>query len=217
MRQLLTESALLSFLSGLAGLALSFWITRALFAFLPQTHQLIVLDLQPDHRAFEFTFCVAIVTGLLFGIAPALQATRGAVASSLKNDSVASIGRSRMHWIDFRRVLVASQVALSLLLLIGATLLVRSLRNLKETNYGFSPEKVLLFTMKPQREDLRWRANPAHRRGGIPPCQRVAWSRQRGMGGKRTSRQPGRSRHNRFTFDRRNCAAACRCGHTTFF
>ncbi|MGA8593750.1 MAG: ABC transporter permease [Bryobacteraceae bacterium] len=182
LRQLLTESALLSFLGGSAGLALSFWMTRALFSFLPQTHQLIVLDLQPDHRALEFTFCVAIVTGLFFGIAPALRATRGAVASALKNDSAASIGRSRTSWIDFRQFLVASQVALSLLLLIGAALLVRSLRNLKETDYGFAPEKVLLFTMKPQHEVYdgeqirRIAAEVSRRVSELPGVVSAAWA-----------------------------------------
>jgi predicted permease len=173
LRQLLTESMLLSFLGGAAGLVLSFSMTAALFAYLPQTHRLIVLDLEPDRRAIAFTFCVALLTGAVFGLVPAWQTAGGAVADALKMGS---------GWLSFRRVLVSAQVALSLLLIMGAALLIQSLRNLRLGDYGFAPERVLLFTMKPQREvysaeRIRQIAAELRRRvGELPGVTNVAWA-----------------------------------------
>ena len=100
-----------------------------------------------------FTFVLALVTGLLFGLVPAFGATRGHEAATLKTDSAASIGDSSR--IGFRGSLVIAQVAFSVVLLIAAGLFGRTLLNLRPTDYHVQPDHVLLFTMKPQQEIYR--------------------------------------------------------------
>lgn len=149
-RQMLAESLLLWLVGGVLGIAVAAWTTKVLFGFLPQTHMRMVLDLDPDPRAVFFTLAVSLATGILFGLLPALTATRGDLAGSLKTDSSGSIGEG--HGFGFRKVLVISQVALSLVLLIAAGLFIRTLSKLRATDYGYRPDYVLLFTMKPQKE-----------------------------------------------------------------
>ena len=149
-RQMLAESVLLAVLGGGLGLAVANWATAALIHFIPQGHISLVLDLHPDSRALLFTFALSLLTGLLFGLAPAIQATRGDLAATLKADSAASIGERR--GLGFRKILVASQVAFSLVLLIAAGVFVRTLSDLRPTEYVARPDRVLLFTMKPQQE-----------------------------------------------------------------
>jgi macrolide transport system ATP-binding/permease protein len=149
-RQMLAESVLLSLLGGALGIAVAFWTDRLLFHFLPQGHMSIVVDLHPDSRALLFAAALSIASGLLFGLIPAFQSTRGDMAATLKADSAASAGETR--GARFRKVVVISQVAFSLLLLIVAGLFVRTLGNLRPVDYHVSPEKVLLFSMKPQPE-----------------------------------------------------------------
>jgi predicted permease len=143
-RQLLTESLLISFLGGALGVALAYWGVNILFGFLPQNHLHTWLEVKPDLRALGFTFGVAVLTGILFGLAPALQATRLNLVPALKCGSAGE----RRRRIDLRQALVVAEVALSLLLLIGAALFVRTLQNLQAVNAGFEAEQVLLFTMK---------------------------------------------------------------------
>ena len=149
-RQMLAESVLLSLLGGAFGIAVANAGEPLLIHFMPQGHINIVIDLHPDVRALIFTFALALATGLLFGLAPALQATRGHLAATLKTDSAASIGDSSRT--AFRGALVIAQVAFSLVLLIAAGLFVRTLANLRPTDYRVHPDHVLLFTMKPQQE-----------------------------------------------------------------
>jgi predicted permease len=149
-RQLLTESILLSVLGGALGLAVANWSAGVLFGFLPQGHVSIALDLHPDRRALLFTLAVSLLTGIFFGMLPAWQATRGSTASVLKSDCAASAGGGR--GARFRRILVVAQVAFSLLLLVAAGVFVRTLSKLRPTDYGSNPRRVLLFTMKPQLE-----------------------------------------------------------------
>ena len=149
-RQMLVENLLLWLVGGLLGIGVASWTNDLLFRLLPQGHMRIVLDLRPDPRAVFFTLSVSLATGLLFGLVPALTATRGNLTSSLKTDSAGSIGEGR--GFSFRKGLVVCQVGLSLLLLIVSGLFVRTLANLRAIDYGYRPEKVLLFTMKPQVE-----------------------------------------------------------------
>jgi predicted permease len=149
-RQMLAESLLLSLLGGALGIAVAFAAEQLLIHFLPQGHVSIVVDLHPDVRALIFTFALALATGLLFGLAPALQATRGHLAATLKTDSAASIGGANPS--RFRGALVIAQVAFSIVLLIAAGLFARTLANLRPTDYRVHPDHVLLFTMKPQQE-----------------------------------------------------------------
>lgn len=148
-RQMLAESVLLFLLGAALGIAVACAAEQLLIHFLPQGHISIVIDLHPDARALIFTFAVALGTGLLFGLLPALQVTHGHLAATLKTDSTASIGGSGSR---FRGALVVAQVAFSIVLLIAAGLFARTLKNLRPTDFRVRPDHVLLFTMKPQQE-----------------------------------------------------------------
>jgi len=150
LRQMLAESLLLSLLGGALAVVVANWVTPAMLKLLPKGHVDTVLNLQPDARVMFFTFALALLTSILFGLAPAIQATRGDLAATLKAGSNASIGESRRA--SFRRLLVVSQVALSLMLLIVTGACLRTVAQLRQVEYQVSPESVLLFTMKPQPE-----------------------------------------------------------------
>lgn len=144
--QLLVESLLLSFTGGAAGLLLAIWMDRALIAFLPAGERTLTISTTPDWRILSFNLAVSVVTGILFGLIPALQATRPDVAGTLKDQAGAVAGGTS---VGMRKTLVTAQVMLSLLLLIGAGLFIRSLRNLKDLNPGFRTENLLTFTIDP--------------------------------------------------------------------
>jgi predicted permease len=141
-RQLLTESLLLAMIGGVAGLFLARLCVRALLAYLPEQTR-VALDVAPDARMLGFTLAISVLTGLLFGIAPAWQATRINLTASLKDQTGASASRSRLA---LNKLLVVTQVALSLFLLIGAGLFVRSLQNLKSLDTGFDHENIVQFS-----------------------------------------------------------------------
>ena len=142
LRQLLTESMVLLIAGGLLGLAFSFWAVRVLVGFLNQS----VLDVSPDARVLGFTLALSVLTGLIFGSAPAMQSTRPDLTSPLKGEQLAATPGRR--W-DLRKLLVAGQVAISLALLIGAGLFLRTLANLKNLDMGFEPRNVLLASLNP--------------------------------------------------------------------
>jgi len=144
--QLLEESVLLSAAGGLAGLALAVWMDRTLIGFLPAGVSPLTVSSVPDGRVLAFTFAVAVLTGLLFGLAPALQATRPELSGTLKDQAGSVVGGTA---VGLRKSLVVAQVSLSLLLLIGAGLFIRSLRNLRDLNPGFRTENLLTFAMDP--------------------------------------------------------------------
>ena len=146
-RQLLVESLTLSMLGGALGLLVTVWTSGLLLRALPFEETPRALSAGPDVRVVLFAFAIALMTGLVFGLAPALQATRSDVASTLKNEAAAVIGGS--HAFRFRQGLVVAQVALSLLLLIGAGLFTRSLGNLRRLDPGFAAERVLAFSVDP--------------------------------------------------------------------
>src|SRR5262245_4924275 len=150
-RQLLTESLLLASLGGLLGLLFASWGTSLLLPVLSQGEIPVHLNLSPDARALAFTAAVAVLTGALFGLSPAFLATRVDLNSDLKNDAsglARSIG-SHGPSMAFGKLFVVSQVALSLLLLIGAGLFVRSLRNLQRAPAGFASENVMVMKLEP--------------------------------------------------------------------
>jgi macrolide transport system ATP-binding/permease protein len=134
-RQLLTESLLLSALGGGAGLMLAAWGTDLLLAFEPPVPVPIALDLGIDWRVLGFAFAVTLLTGALIGVTPALAATRPDLASALKEDAGAAGAAPQRARL--RRVLVVAQVTLSLVLLTGAGLFVRSLQNAGAIALGF--------------------------------------------------------------------------------
>jgi len=143
MRQLLTESLLLAALSGVIGLIFARWGAHILLAYLPyQTSA--ALNLSFDAQMIGFTLAVSLFAGLLFGLVPALRATRLDLNAAMKEAAGVNAGRSRLI---LHNMLVVTQVALSLCLLIGAGLFVRSLQNLKNLDAGFDPENVVLFEL----------------------------------------------------------------------
>src|SRR5262245_4739000 len=144
-RQLLTESLLLSLLGALFGLLFAFWATDLLVNLVARSR--FTLELQPDLRVLGFNLGVAVLTGILFGLAPAIQATRPDLISALKSEIPALAGAGR-HF-ELRNILVVAQVSLSLMLLVGAGLFVRTLQNLKGLDLGFRADKVLLLSMNP--------------------------------------------------------------------
>src|SRR5262245_52657648 len=144
-RQLLTESLLLAMIGGVAGLLFSRLCARALLAYLPEQTR-GALDIAPDARVLGFTLGISVLTALLFGLAPAWRSTRIDLTASLKDQSGASASRSRLA---FNKLLVVTQVALSLFLLIGAGLFVRSLRNLRSLDVGFDYENIVQFSIDP--------------------------------------------------------------------
>lgn len=147
-RQLLLESVLLALAGGALGTIFAIWTSDALLRSLPYESAPLVFDANPDLRVALFTFLVSLATGLVFGAVPSLQATGPAVAPTLKNEAGTIASRSSGR---FRSGLVVAQVALSLLLLIGAGLFVRSLANLGAIDPGFQPGRVLTFSVDPSR------------------------------------------------------------------
>jgi len=143
LRQLLTESVLLAVMGGAAGLLFARVCLRVLVTYLPQQAQ-TGLDVAPDVRVLGFTLAVSVLTGLLFGLAPAWQATRLDLTAAIKDQTGASAGRSRL---TLNKLLVVTQVALSLFLLIGAGLFVRSLRNLRMLDVGINYENIVQFSL----------------------------------------------------------------------
>jgi predicted permease len=128
-RQMLTESTFLAMLGGLLGIAVAYWGADLLFAFLPQDYTPIVIDIHPDLRALSFTVLISLTTGVLFGMAPTIQAARTDLATALKKAG-SSVGFQGTRFL-LRRVFAVTQVAVSVILLVGAGLFVRSLGNLK--------------------------------------------------------------------------------------
>lgn len=139
-RQLLTESLLLSILGGAAGILLAFWAIELLISSNPANLPRVA-ELELDKYVLLFTIGLTTVTGLFFGLAPALQASRTDLNESLKDgmrDSTGGIKRNRT-----RSILVISEIALSLILLVGATLLFQSLRRIMAVSPGFEADNVL--------------------------------------------------------------------------
>jgi predicted permease len=144
MRQIFSETALLSFLGGALGLVLAFWGTRLLIYFVVAGARSTALDASPDFRVLAFTFGVSLLTGLVFGIAPALRASRLDVVPSLSGGARTASGSGGKPSRMLPKVLVAAQVTFSLVLLAGAGLFVRTLQNLESQDFGFNRHNVLL-------------------------------------------------------------------------
>jgi predicted permease len=146
-RQRLVESLLLSGGGALLGLAFAWWTGALLLKMLPDDGTGQTLSAVPDLRVTLFAIGTALVTAILFGLAPALQSTRPALVSTLKDEAggvVGGTGQAR-----FRKGLVVAQVGLSVLLLAGAGLFGRSLYNLKSLNPGFQADQLLAFSLNP--------------------------------------------------------------------
>src|SRR5207244_435665 len=117
-----------------------------LAAFVPSDSQGVKLSTLPDLRVLLFTFALTVATGLVFGLFPALRTTKPDIAPTLKDQARAVVGGGN---VKLRKTLVASQVMLSLVLLVGAGLFVRSLSNLRNLGPGFPVERLIGFTVSP--------------------------------------------------------------------
>ncbi len=183
-RQLLTEGFLLSALGGSLGLLFARWGTDVLLGFLPQGR---ALEINPDLRMFGFTLSVTLLSGLLFSLVPALQSTRPNLIPALKNDAVVAPGGGR-RW-EMGRLLVILQVALSLVLLIGAGLFARSLRNLKMVDTGYNADQIVTMAFDPAQsgykiERLRnFYSQLSERLGALPGVKITTFTRHMPMGG----------------------------------
>lgn len=142
-RQLLTESTMLALMGGLLGLLAAYWGRAALIAQLQ-----LELQVPFNARIFAFTAGLSLLTGLLFGLAPALRVSGLSLLPSLKAGALSEAAGTRSRR-GLSRTLVAVQVALSLVLLIFAGLFIRTLRNLEMVEPGFNPSNVLVFSMDP--------------------------------------------------------------------
>ena len=139
-RQLLTESLLLSMIGGTLGFTLAVWITRILVALSPENLPR-VQEIGIDWRVLSFTMAISLVTGVAFGLVPALQMSKTDVCEALKEG-----GRNSVHgfgWRGLRKALVVSELAFALLLLVGAGLMVKSVWRLSSVDAGFDAGNVL--------------------------------------------------------------------------
>jgi predicted permease len=148
-QQLMTESLLLSLVGGLAGIGLAIAMVKSLLTFLPENSMGYAggytIASSPDLRILSFALGLSLFTGLIFGLIPALQAARPDIADTLKAKAVSVTGGAAQ--IHFRKFLVTAQITLSLLLLIGASLFIRSLANLHSVDPGFRTRNLAQFSV----------------------------------------------------------------------
>ncbi|MBK6797637.1 MAG: ABC transporter permease [Acidobacteria bacterium] len=143
-QQLLSESLLLSLIGSLAGMVISMWMIDLLLAFLPAEVPRIT-GLEPDWRVFVFTLCAAVFTGILCGLAPAINAVKTDLTMAINDGGRGTKGASGSSLL--RNSLLVGQIAAALVLLVGAGLLVKSLIRLEQVNPGFETANILTFQM----------------------------------------------------------------------
>ena len=143
-RQLLTESILLAIAGGLAGLILNLWLVNVLTALKPAVPLPVNVEFHTDWRVLSFTLLLSVLAGIIFGLVPALQASRHDLVPALKDHSQQLGDRRRMF--SLRNALVIGQVALSIVVLIGAGLFLRSLNHARAINPGFDAEHILTLS-----------------------------------------------------------------------
>ncbi|MGQ0640458.1 MAG: ABC transporter permease [Gemmatimonadaceae bacterium] len=190
-RQLLVESVVLATVGAVVGLALAFAATQVIATAALPIPVRIALDVSLDTRVVLFTAIVALGAGVLFGLIPALRASRPGLVTALKTDAGSvAVGRQRLA---LQKLLVVSQVAMSLLLLVGASLFLRSLSYAARIDPGFRTDHLLVVSAEP-RPGAREEANRAvlaldmqRRIAAIPGVNAVSWTSARplGLGGSR--------------------------------
>ncbi len=140
-RLLLSESLLLAVLGGVAGLLLSMCLPPILMSVIPEVG--LDIDLKPNATVFVYMFLISLITGVAFGLAPAIQSTKPDLTTALRSTR----GRARVSRPYLRNLLVIGQVAVSLVLLIGAGLLVRGLQQAQSTDLGFDSKNLIVLSM----------------------------------------------------------------------
>jgi predicted permease len=149
LRQVFTESILLALIGGAVGLLLANWADLGLLRMVSRGPSLVPLDVHPDARILIFTFAVSVLTGILFGLAPAFRAVRVDLNSVLRGTSRTAAGGSHTGRAALGKSLVVAQVTLSLLLLVVAGLFVRSFQRLARVELGYDRDHVLTFSVNP--------------------------------------------------------------------
>ena len=195
-RQLLTESLMLSCAGGLVGVLFASWCVPAIQNFLAtMTDGPLPFSASIDTRVLLFTMCTTLLTGVLFGLAPALRGLRVDLTPALKEGagSSSSTRRAKRGWFSAGNTLVIAQVALSIVVLAGAGLLVRTLQNLKSVNPGFDTRNILTFSLDPAPIGYKT-ADSSHfykelqsRLAGMPGVIAVTYSWRPLLGGGRWS------------------------------
>ena len=150
LRQLLTESVLLGLLGGALGIAFAIWGIRFLTLLLANGRENFTLRAELNWHVLAVVAGLSLLTGVLFGLAPALQSTRASVVPALKESRT---GEARGHWfrgLSLSRILVVTQIALTLVILVAAGLFVRTLSNLASIQLGFNQENLLTFRLNAQ-------------------------------------------------------------------
>jgi len=188
--QLLAESAVLALLGGVAGLLLSIWPLKLLngLSFISgPTGAPIYLDVRLDSRVLAFTLAATLLTAIAFGLAPALQATQPGLTSALKDPRSAGTGKRARFRLG--SALVVAQVCVSFVLMVGAVLLFRSLRNTDSIEVGFDPDHVFIVTVDLERlghdrvRKERFHAELLARSRELPGVERAALSSFVPLGG----------------------------------
>jgi predicted permease len=145
-RQLLTESLLLAALGGLLGAVLTYWAVDLLAAWMPRTHLPVGIAVRVNAQTLGFDLLLSLATGIIFGLAPAFHASQSDLNSTLKEGGRGSGAASSQHRL--RSILVVAEVALSLVLLVGAGLCIRSVRQAGRSGFGFDPNHVLVAGLR---------------------------------------------------------------------
>ena len=140
-RLLLTESLLLSVMGGIVGLLLAVFLPPVLFTVIPEVG--LDIDFKPNATVFAYMFLISLVTGVVFGLAPAIESTKSNLTDALKSTR----NSARISWPHLRNLLLIGQVAVSLVLLIGAGLLVRGLQQAHSTDPGFNQKNLLVVSL----------------------------------------------------------------------
>ena len=138
---LLTESLLLAVVGGIAGLFLSMFLPPILMSLIPEVG--LDIDLKPNATVFAYMFLISLITGVVFGLAPAIESTKADLTAALSSAG----NKTRVSWPHLRNVLVIGQVAVSLVLLIAAGLLVRTIQQARSTDVGFDSKNLIVLSM----------------------------------------------------------------------
>jgi Acidobacterial duplicated orphan permease len=146
-RQLLTESILLGLIGGLGGIVLAYWLGDVLLSLLPAFPVPLALDPKPDARVLVAAFALALFSGVVFGLAPALQTVRWDLTNGLRERAASTIGGIN-RW-SLRNLLVIAQIAVSLLLLIGSGLFLKGFRAAQAIDPGFRTQNLAIVTIDP--------------------------------------------------------------------
>lgn len=143
-RQLLTESILLALIGGIGGIVLAYWLGDVLLALVPATPVPLALDPSPDLRVLSYAMLMALLSGVVFGLAPALQTARGDLTQGLR-ERASSGGGGTTRW-NLRNFLVVAQIATSLLLLVGSGLFLKAFHKAQSIDPGFRTANLALVT-----------------------------------------------------------------------